>query len=146
MKTLKIATLSVFAFVLTLNISVAQNYKPQFKVNSSGQAVDANGVKIGWIEADGTIKDSKGEVVGKSVKKDKQAQLLDKLDNKVAEATETGTLKSTKGEVLYTVSDADKNGECEIKDKSGKTVGVVHQNYKQQGACMYHCLSQMKKK
>jgi hypothetical protein len=146
MKTLKLAELSVLALVLTVNMSVAQNYKAQFKVNSSGQVEDAAGVKIGWIEANGTIKNSKGEVVGKTAKKDKQTELLDKLGNKVAEATETGTLKNTKGEVLYTVSDSDKNGDCLIKDKSGKTVGIVHQNYKQQGACIYHCLAQMKKK
>jgi hypothetical protein len=146
MKTLKLVLFSVAALALTVNISVAQNYKAQFKVNSSGQAEDANGVKIGWIEADGTIKNSKGEVVGKTTKKDKQAELLDKLGNKVAEVSENGTLKNTKGEVLFTISDADKNGECQIKDKSGKMVGTVHQNYKQQGACMYHCLAQMKKK
>ena len=145
MKNLKFLTLSALALVLILNIAVAQNYKAQFKVNSSGQAEDANGVKIGWIEADGTIKNSKGDVVGKVAKKDKQAELLDKLGNKVAEASENGTLKDNKGEVLFTVSDADKNGECQIQDKSGKAVGVVHQNYKQQGACIYHCLAKKKK-
>src|SRR5436190_15257491 len=122
MKTLKLAVLSTFILSLfALNISVAQNYKAPFNVNSSGQAEDANGVKIGWIEADGTIKNSKGEVVGKTSKKDKQSELLDKLGNKVAEASENGTLKNSKGEVLFTVTDADKNGECQVKDKSGKT-------------------------
>lgn len=145
MKTLKLVISSVFALALTLNISVAQNYKAQFRINSSGHAEDANGVKVGWIEADGTIKNSKGEPVGKTAKKGTQAELLDKMGNKVAEAVENGTLKNTKGEILYTVSDADKNGECEIKDKSGKVVGVTHQNYKQQAACMYHCLTMKKK-
>jgi hypothetical protein len=141
MRNFKLFILSVFALALALNISVAQNYKAQFKVNSSGQAEDANGVKLGWIESDGTIKNSKGEVVGKVVKKDKQAEVLDKLGNKVAEALENGTLKNKKGEVIFTVSDADKNGECQIKNKSGKVVGTVHENYKRQGACLYHCLS-----
>jgi hypothetical protein len=146
MQNLKFLILSVFAIVLTLNIAAAQNYKAQFKVNASGQAEDANGTKLGWIEADGTIKNSKGEVVGKVAKKDKQAEVLDKLGNKIAEASENGTLKNNKGQILFTVSDADKNGECQIKDKSGKVVGVVHENYKQQGACIYHCLAQKKKK
>jgi hypothetical protein len=32
------------------------------------------------------------------------------------------------------------NGICEVKDKNGKTVLLVHENYKQYGACTMHCL------
>lgn len=133
------------ALALEINFSKAQNYKEQFKVTASGKAENAQGTALGMIEQDGTIKNSHGEVVGKIVKKDKQTELLDKLGNKVGEALETGSFKNVKGEVMYTVLEADKNGECQIKDKSGKLVGSVHENYKQQGACLYHCLHQSKK-
>lgn len=36
------------------------------------------------------------------------------------------------------------NGTCEVKDKNGKTLVVVHENYKIYGACAYHCLSMKK--
>src|SRR6185312_5087950 len=125
MKILKLINLSVIALMLSLTICNAQSYKAQFKVNSSGKVEDANGASLGWIEPDGTIKNSKGEVVGKTAKKDKQTELRDNMGNKIAEATERGELKDNTGEVLLTVTDPDKNGECQIKDKSGKVVGVV---------------------
>jgi len=33
---------------------------------------------------------------------------------------------------------------CEVKDENGKVVLLVHENYKMQAACAYHC-AQMKK-
>ena len=42
------------------------------------------------------------------------------------------------------VTSAPMNGTCEAKDKSGKTMVVVHENYKQYGACAYHCLTMKK--
>lgn len=32
------------------------------------------------------------------------------------------------------------NGICEVKDKHGKTLLLVHENYKQYRACAMHCL------
>ncbi len=47
-------------------------------------------------------------------------------------------------EEKYTFSEPDKDGYCEVKDKAGKVVAMVHQNYKQQGACAIHCLTKKK--
>jgi hypothetical protein len=144
MKILKTILLSLLALMLALNISVAQNYKSQFNVKSTGQVENDKGVKLGSIEADGTIKNAKGEVVGKVAKKDKGAEILDKLGKKMGAVSESGTMTGANGKVLYTISTADENGICKILDASGKQVGTVHENYKQQGACAIHCLSKKK--
>jgi hypothetical protein len=144
MKTLKIFFLSVLVMVIAIQVSNAQDYKHPYNVNSSGQVVNQQGVKLGWIEADGTIKNSKGEVVGKVEKKDKQAIVLDKMGKKMGAVSENGSYTNGKGKVVYTISTADENGICKILDASGKEVGTVHENYKQQGACAIHCLSKKK--
>lgn len=144
MKNLKSILLSLLVLVLAINVSVAQNYKSQFNVKSSGQVENDKGVKLGFIESDGTIKNAKGEVVGKVVKKDKQAELLNKVGKKMGAVSEDGTLTGKDGKVLFTISTADENGICKILDANGKEVGTVHQNYKQQGACAIHCLNKLK--
>lgn len=140
MKTLKTILFALTAILVTSTVSIGQNYKSQFNVQSTGQIVNDKGVKLGWIEADGTIKNAKGDVVGKIEKKDKEAELLDKLGKKMGGISEDGTLKDGKGTILFTISTDDESGVCKILDGKGKVVGTVHQNYKQQGACLYHCL------
>ena len=33
------------------------------------------------------------------------------------------------------------NGTCLVKDKAGKVIAEVHENYKRFGACAVHCLT-----
>ena len=143
MKTFKKFLLALMALA-TIQFVSAQDYKHPFNVKSSGEVVNQKGEKLGWIEADGTIKNAQGEVVGKVQMKDKQAVFLDKLGKKAGAVSENGTLTGTNGKVLYTISTADENGNCKILDASGKEVGIVHENYKKQGACAIHCLGKNK--
>lgn len=145
MKNLHLLLAAVFAVMITFSVSVAQNYKSQFSINAAGKAANDKGVTLGWIQEDGTIKNAKGEVTGKIMKNEKEAALLDKLGKKMGAVSGDGVLKDAKGKVMYTISTADENGVCKIIDASGKEVGTVHENYKQQGACMYHCLSKKSK-
>jgi hypothetical protein len=144
MKKAKLILLSLLALVLALNVSIAQNYKSQFNINATGQIENDKGVKLGTIEKDGTIKNSKGDVTGKAVKNNKGVVLSDKLGKKMGAVSEDGTLTGANGKVLFKISTADENGICKILDVSGKEVGTVHENYKQQGACAFHCLNKKK--
>lgn len=137
MKTIKNFLVMVLAMVIAIQFANAQDYKHPYNVKENGEVVNEQGVKLGWIEKDGTIKNAKGEVIGKKVKN----QLNDKVGKKMGAVSEDGTLTGKDGKVLFRISTADENGICKILDANGKEVGTVHQNYKQQGACAIHCLS-----
>jgi hypothetical protein len=136
-KVLLIITLGVL-FILVAN---AQSYKAQFKVDDTGKVSNEKGTRLGTIESDGTIKDANGKVVGKLIKSDNGSELMNHLGKKMGELLDDGTLKDAKGKTMFTISTADEAGICKILDKNGKPVGTVHENYKNQGACAYHCLA-----
>jgi hypothetical protein len=140
MKTRKLLLLITLS-VLISTLSFGQNYKSQFHIDKTGKIENETGTQLGTVDQDGTIKDSKGRVVGKVVKSGKETHLTDHLGKKMGELLADGSFKDDKGKVLYKLSTPDENGICKIIDKSGKEVGTVHENYKQQGACAYHCLS-----
>lgn len=136
MKNIKNFLVIVLAMVIAVQYTNAQDYKHPYNVKENGEVVNDKGVKLGWIEKDGTIKNAKGEAVGKKEKN----QLNDKVGKKMGAVSEDGTLTGKDGKVLFKISTADENGICKILDAKGKEVGTVHQNYKQQGACAIHCL------
>jgi hypothetical protein len=137
MKQIKLLLLITLS-VLFVSASYGQSYKAQFKVDNNGQATNDKGTKLGTIESDGTIKDAKGKVVGKLIN---GTDLTDPLGKKMGEVLSDGTLKDVKGKTMFTISTADQAGICKILDKNGKEVGTVHENYKKQAACAYHCLA-----
>lgn len=136
----------LFGLLLSSTFSIAQDYKhPYGLVSKEGKITDPKGTVIGSITKDGTIKDESG--------------------NKIATVNSTGNLVDTKtgkvlghapknGEFIYFNHNGTQNdtlstsipmtGTCEVKDKDGKTVLVVHENYKAYGACAYHCLMMKK--
>lgn len=137
--------ISIIAAVLVMLIaasgSYAQNYKqPLPSIDAKGKITDAKGKHIGWITSDGIIKDATGAKVAH----------IDNQGNAVDAATWKNLGKATKnGTYLYHVksgvSDSltvsiPMNGICEVKDKNDKTLMLVHENYKQYGACAMHCL------
>lgn len=140
MKNVKWFIIALATLILTAQTTHAQNYKQPFNVSEKGQVLNEQGVKLGWIEGDGTIKDAKGKIVGKVVK----SELHNTTGKKMAEILADGSIKDADGKILYTISSADENGLCKILDASGREVGTVHQNYKQQGACALHCLGTKK--
>ncbi|MBC7388787.1 MAG: DUF3659 domain-containing protein [Opitutaceae bacterium] len=135
-----ITTLMVSAFTLTgVN---AQNYKAP-SIDATGKVMDAQGKHIGWVTTDGLIKDASGKKMGQV---NSEGTLVDANGKKLGKTEKNGNFTShfakTKDD-QWTASEP-MNGMCEVKDKDGKTMVVVHENYKQYGACAYHCLSMKK--
>lgn len=142
MKTIKSTLLTFVTLALGITIANAQNYKAP-AIDASGKITDAKGKQIGWVTTDGTIKDSAGTKIAHV---DSEGELVDaKTGKKLGKAQKNGNYVSHFAKTpdgTLTVSEPN-NGICEVKDKNGKTVLYVHENYKQFGSCAYHCL-QMK--
>jgi len=141
MKTMNTFMLALFAVLLMTTVSIAQDYKhPYGLVSKDGKVTDPNGKNIGSITPEGVIKD----VAGKSIAKvDANGDLIDaKTGKKIGHAPKNGTFvysfPENKTDSLTTSTPL--NGTCEVKDSKGKTVVLVHENYKHIGACAYHCL------
>jgi hypothetical protein len=129
--------------ITSLAFANAQNYKAP-KIDATGKVTVA-GMQIGSINKEGNILDAKGNKVATI---DNEGELVDiNTGKKLGKASKNGAFtkyySDGKTEV-HTFSEPDKDGFCELKDKSGKVIGVVHENYKQQGACAIHCLSKKK--
>ena len=136
-----ITTLVVSASAFTM-VS-AQNYKAP-TIDATGKVMDANGKHLGWVTKEGVIKDSSGT---KMSYVDSEGGLVDaKSGKKLGKAQKNGNFVphfSTTKDDKWTISEP-MSGTCEVKDKNGKTLVVVHESYKQYGACAYHCLSMEK--
>lgn len=136
-----------FLAIVTLTFaqnSYAQNYKqPLPSIDANGKVINAKGKHIGWVTSDGIIKDAAGKKIAHI---DNDGNAIDaETGKKLGKASKNGTY-------LYHVQTGTQdsltvgppmNGICEVKDKKGKTIVLVHENYKQYGACAMHCL-QMK--
>jgi hypothetical protein len=137
--------ISIIAAVLVMLIAAsgayAQNYKqPLPSIDAKGKITNAKGKHIGWITSDGIIKDATGAQVAHI---DNQGNAVDAATGKnLGKAAKNGTylyhVKSGVNDSL-TIS-IPMNGICEVKDKNDKTLMLVHENYKQYGACAMHCL------
>src|SRR6187402_618169 len=79
------------------------NYKTQ-QISDKGVWTDENGIKLGTIEPDGTLKDTSGVIFGKVVKSTKTPAVYDFSDKEgraIGTITEDGTVKDLNGKVLY---------------------------------------------
>lgn len=139
-KTIAIAAIGMMVLATT---SFAQNYKAP-KIDASGKFTDKKGVKIGTMTTDGMM-DNMGM---KMAHLDSDGNLLDtKTGKKMGKAEKNGDfmyMMSETGDGKSFKIGAPSNGMCEVKDENGKVVLLVHENYKMQSACAYHC-AQMKK-
>ena len=140
MKTLKNITLAIFMMVFATNLSQAQNYKAP-KIDASGRITDTNGKYIGSITPEGVITDASGTKIGHL---DSEGSLIDeKTGKKLGKSEKNGNFiphfAKTPDEGWST--SAPMNGTCMVKNKDGKVVAEVHENYKQFGACAIHCLT-----
>jgi hypothetical protein len=131
------AILAMLFVTLSLN---AQNYKAP-TIDASGKVMDSKGEHIGNLSKEGVITNAAGTKVAYV---DSEGFLVDAMSGK----------KLGKGEkngnfMLYTketpdkgwTTDAPLNGTCLVKDDKGNVKAIVHENYKQFGACAAHCLS-----
>ena len=140
MKSLLVAVSGV---ILALNVAVAQNYKAP-KIDASGKLMDGNGKDLGMMTKEGA-KDGKGVMIAHI---DSDGNVIDsKTGKKMGKAEKNGNFvynfEGTGDGKNFTIG-APANGICEVKDDKGNVVLLVHENYKAQAACAYHC-AQMKK-
>jgi hypothetical protein len=144
MKTIKAFTMALTGMVIAASITVnAQNYKAP-KIDASGKFTDVEGTKVGMVTKEGVM-DNDGV---KLAYIDAEGNLLDnKTGKKMGKAEKNGDfmykMSETSDGKKLTVG-APSMGMCEVKDDKGSVVLLVHENYKQQAACAYHC-AQMKK-
>ena len=140
MKTVKNISFVLLTMTLAINISQAQNYKAS-KIDASGRVTDKYGNYIGGITKEGIITDASGTKVAHM---DSEGSLIDeKTGEKMGKADKNGNFISHFGKTPdqgWSVS-APMNGTCLVKDKDGKVIAEVHENYKQFGACAVHCLT-----
>lgn len=138
MKTIKSLALTILGGIAITSMAFAQNYKAP-KIDASGKFTDGNGVKIGTMTKDGMM-DEKGM---KMAHIDNDGNLVDsKTGKKIGKAEKNGNfmyMMSETGDGKNFTIGAPSNGVCEVKDENGKVVLLVHENYKMQAACAYHC-------
>jgi len=130
----------VFALLLTTFYATAQNYKAP-KIDASGKVTDEHGKHIGNIDKDGNITDAHGTKVAYV---DAEGFVVDaSTGKKMGKGEKNGNFtpyyKETPDKGWTT--DAPLNGTCLVKDEKGNVKAVVHENYKQFGACATHCLT-----
>ena len=140
MKTTKKILFGLAIMLIYMMSAVAQNYKAP-KIDAAGK-VWLDEKEIGSVNNEGLIKNHEGVKVA-HVSND--GELIEaNTGKKLGKAEKNGNFTyhfADGGTEEWTFSEPDKDGYCEVKDKTGKVVGVVHQNYKQQGACAIHCLT-----
>jgi hypothetical protein len=136
MKTLKTIIMAVLGVVFAINSASAQNYKAP-KIDATGKITNKDGKHLGSVNSKGEIMDTMGMKVAYI---DTDGSLI---DVKTGKAEKNGNFvpyfRETSDKKGMTVS-APMNGTCMVKDASGKVVAEVHENYKQYGACAIHCL------
>jgi hypothetical protein len=148
MKTMTKCLLGLLGVVVAMSVSVAQDYKhPYGMVQEDGKVLDGAGKHLGWVTKEGIIKDTLGmEMVHIDAE---GSAVVHKTGKKIGKVRKNGNYVShyakTSGEKGWTTSPP-MSGMCEVKNSKGELVVMVHVNYKQYGACAYHCLSMEKDK
>lgn len=120
-----ITSLSVFAQKTTPMVDYKGhilNGKNQIGSISSVGGFDQAGKSMTKVDGKGNIVDSDGKVIGTAPKNGTFVYYFKDNQEK------------------YTIGNANHSGMCEVKNAKGETVMLLHNNYKQQGACAVHCL------
>lgn len=138
MKTLRQISLTVLAIIFALQIVQAQavDYKGH-RIDASGKVTDTDGKLIGNVTKEGVIGDASGVKVAHV---DGNGFLVDEMGKNLGKVGKNGEFVPYSETVGWSVS-APENGVCLIKDKYGKVQAVVHETYKNIGACTIHCLT-----
>lgn len=127
----------IFAFVLSISsLAFAQKVK-----DSKGHVIDGkgdiylNGIQIGSVSKDKIIKDANGKKVGFI---DAEGNVTNGAGQKLGHWGKDGkTYLDANDNVLLTVKEND-DETCNIYDAKGKKLGNVHDSYKSV-ACAIHC-------
>ncbi len=138
MKTLKTILLTVLVVVFGFQIVQAQavDYKGH-RIDASGKVTDKDGKHIGNVTKEGVISDASGKKVAHV---DGNGFLIDAMGNNLGKVGKNGEFVPY-SETVSWIASAPENGVCLIKDGDGKVKAVVHETYKNIGACAIHCLT-----
>jgi hypothetical protein len=135
MKTTRIIFALVFFTTLSFGNLIAQNYKAP-AIDFSGKIKDAAGITLGSISKEGIFKNHDGYKIALINNK---GELVDSSGKILGKPEKNGNFHNIDGELEFTVKPS-KNDQCEVLDKEGKVVFMVHNNYKANGGAMAHCL------
>jgi hypothetical protein len=144
MKTSSKMILVLLGIIMTITVN-AQDYKHSYGfVDKHGKITDSTGTHLGWITPSGVLQDNNKVTIAHV---DLNGNLIDQKTGKsMGRAPKNGTFVYHFKESTDTLTiGAPQNGICEVKNVKGETVLMVHENYKQNGACAYHCLAMHKK-
>lgn len=139
MKTVRRITIVVLAIVFTTQLLEAQDvdYKGH-RIDATGKITDQGGMHIGNVTKEGVISDASGKKVAYV---DGNGSLMDAETGKnLGKVGKNGTFVPYSLNTEWSTSDP-ANGTCLIKDETGKVRAVVHETYKNIGACAIHCLT-----
>jgi hypothetical protein len=140
MKTTMKSFITALALILITLSGFAQNYKAP-KIDASGKVMDANGKHMGNVDKHGVITNAEGTKIAYV---DSEGFLIDaKTGKKMGKGEKNGNFTPYYKETPdkgWTI-DAPMNGTCMVKDDKGNVKALVHENYKQFGACAAHCLA-----
>ena len=120
-----IASLSVFAQKSTPMVDYKGhilNGKKQIGSITSEGGFDQAGKSMTKVDGKGNIVDSNGKIIGRAPKNGTFVYYFEDNQEK------------------YTIGKANHTGMCKVTNAKGETVMLLHNNYKQQGACAIHCL------
>lgn len=120
-----IASLSVFAQKSTPMVDYKGhilNGKNQIGSITSEGGFDQAGKSMTKVDGKGNIVDSNGKIIGTAPKNGTFVYYFEDNQEK------------------YTIGKANHTGMCKVTNAKGETVMLLHNSYKQQGACAVHCL------
>ena len=100
------------------------NGKTQIGTITSEGGFDQAGKSMTKVDGKGNIVDLDGKILGKAPKNGSFVYYFDDNQEK------------------YTIGKANHTGMCEVKNAKGQTVMLLHNSYKQQGACAVHYLKE----
>jgi hypothetical protein len=135
MKAPKIFIALVFFTTLSVGDSIGQNYKAP-GIDFSGKIKDPSGVTLGSISKEGIFKNHEGHKIALINNK---GELVDTTGKVLGKPEKNGNFHNIDGELEFTVKPS-KNDQCEVLDKDGKVVTMVHNNYKARAGAIAHCL------
>jgi Heavy metal binding domain len=139
MKTLKKISLAMFMLLGTIQMTQAQalDYKGH-RIEASGKILDAAGRHVGNVTAEGVITDASGEKVAYA---DGKGSLIDAKSGKsLGKIGKNGNFVPYSSSETWSVG-SPQDGVCLVKDKDGVVKAVVHETYKNIGACAAWCLA-----
>ena len=134
MKNVRIFFALVLFTTLSAGISIAQNYKAP-AIDFSGTIKDGTGVTLGSISKEGIFKNHTGHKIALINNK---GELVDTSGKVLGKPEKNGNFHNIDGELEFTVKSS-KNDQCEVLDKDGKVVAIVHNNYKANAGAIAHC-------